>query len=146
MNQDEKSAGLLNEDMAGENLPSIEIMKEQAYLVGRGVRLLAIVGTIEDEPYTISEALIMLNEASVAASGSQERVPIPFLVKNPAPLNRITIGFASHAWVVDVYEWLSEKDVSLKMTGRILGLLLGYSGDAIENFENRTAGQRVPIG
>lgn len=128
------------------SLPSVEVMKEHAYLVGRGVRLLAIVGSIEDDPYTISEALIMLNETSAESAGSQERVPIPFLVKNPPPLNQITIGFASHAWVVDIYEWLSDKNVPLEMTGRVLGLLLGYSGDAIEQFENRTAGQRVPIG
>ena len=30
------------------DLPSVEVMSEQAYLVARGVRLLAIVGTVEN--------------------------------------------------------------------------------------------------
>lgn len=36
MNQDEKSARLLNEDTTGESFPSAEVVVEQAYLVGRG--------------------------------------------------------------------------------------------------------------
>ena len=127
-----------------ENLPSAEVMAEQAYLIGRGVRLLAIVGPVEDATDTLVDVRQMLYDAAVESAGSQERTPIPFLIKDPRT-NWIRAGFAAHAWVIDVYEWLLTDSVPDQMTSRVLGLLLGYSGDAVAQFEYMQAGQRVCI-
>jgi hypothetical protein len=125
------------------DLPSVEVMGEQAYLVARGVRLLAIVGVVEDVFDTVVDVRQMLFEAAVESAGSQAYVPIPFLVKNP-DTKLIDVGFASHGWVVDVYEWLLAGTVPDQMVSRVMGLLLGYSGDAVAQYEHWQAGQRVP--
>lgn len=129
----------------GKDLPSVEVMSEQAYLVARGVRLLAIVGTVENVLETMVDVRQKLYEAAVESAGSQARVPIPFLVE-VSGIGRVEVGFASHDWVVDVYEWLLGGDVPDQMVGRVIGMLLGYSGDAVAQYERMQAGQRVPIG
>ena len=126
-------------------LPSVEVMSEQAYLVARGVRLLAIVGTVENVLGDVVDVRQMLYEAAVESAGSQASVPIPFLVKD-AGTNLVSVGYASHGWVVDVYEWLMSNTVPDQMASRVMGLLLGYSGDAVMQYERVQAGQRVPIG
>ena len=126
------------------SLPSVEVMSEQAYLVARGVRLLAIVGTVENMFETVVDVRQMLYEAAVESAGSQAGVPIPFLVKDTGT-NLVSVGFASHGWVVDVYEWLLDGTVPDQMVSRVMGLLLGYSGDAVAQYEYMQAGQRVPI-
>ena len=42
-------------------------------------------------------------------------------------------GYASHKWVVDLLVWA--QDAPWVQRDRILGLLLGYSGEAIRDFE-----------
>lgn len=124
------------------DLPSVGGMNEQAYLVARGVRLLAIVGAVEDDSELVTAARQMLYEAAVESAGSQARVPIPFLMKC-SDTNLVDIGFASHEWVVDVYEWILSGCVPDQMVSRVMGMLLGYSGDAIMQYERMQAGQRV---
>ena len=124
------------------SLPSVEVVSEQAYLVARGVRLLAIVGAVKDDPELVATVSQMLYEAAVESAGSQARVPIPFLTKCSGT-NLVDLGFASHEWVVDVYEWILSGYVPDQMVGRVMGMLLGYSGDAIMQYERMQAGQRV---
>ena len=126
------------------NIPSAEVVGEQAYLVARGVRLLAIAGVIEDTIERLVDVRQMLYESAVESAGSQERVPIPFLIKNPGT-NLIDFGYASHEWVIDVYEWLLGGTVPDQMVSRVMGVLLGYSGDAVAQYEYMQAGQRVPV-
>lgn len=138
----EKRGFQKKKNMVDTNLPSAEVMKEQAYLVGRGVRLLAIVDSVENVIETIVDVRQMLNEVAVESAGSQERVPIPFLIKDPHT-NWVRIGFAAYVWVIDIYEWLLDGTVPEKMACRVEGLLLGYSGAAIAQYEYMQAGQRV---
>lgn len=125
-------------------LPSVEVVSEQAYLVARGVRLLAVAGVVKDVVENVVDMRQMLYEAAVESAGSQERVPIPFLVKDP-DTNLINLGYASHEWVIDVYEWLLGGTVPPQMVSRVMGLLLGYSGDAVAQYECMQAGQRFPV-
>jgi hypothetical protein len=96
-----------------------DLLREQAFLVARGVRPLALVGTVE--PCQVASAP---NTLLRRADG--EGV-IPFAI--PSGL----AGYASHAWVVDLIQWA---DTAPRIhRDRILGLLLGYSPDAIRQFE-----------
>jgi hypothetical protein len=96
-----------------------DLLREQAYLVARGVRLLALVGSCE--PY---EASGMPHQLLTHAGGEPV---IPFATPSG------TAGYASHAWVVDLIQWA---DTAPRIhRDRILGLLLGYSPDAIRQFE-----------
>lgn len=128
----------------GKDLPPVDVLNEQAYLVARGVRLLAVAGVVEDTIENLVDVRQMLYEASVESAGSQERVPIPFLIKTPGT-NLVNLGYASHESVVDVYEWLLGGTLPGQMVIRVMGLLLGYSGEAIAQFECMQAGQRVPM-
>ena len=126
------------------DLPPVDVLNEQAYLVARGVRLLAVAGVVEDTIENLVDVRQMLYEASVESAGSQERVPIPFLIKTPGT-NLINFGYASHEWVIDVYEWLLDDTVPDQMVSRVMGMLLGYSGEAVAQYECMQAGQRVPV-
>ena len=106
------------------------------------MRLLAIVGTVENVLETMIDVRQMLYEAAVESAGSQASVPIPLLVE-VSGTGRVEVGFASHDWVVDVYEWLLGGDIPDQMVGRVTGVLLGYSGDAVAQYERMQAGQRV---
>ena len=125
-----------------QDLPSDELMREQAYLVSRGVRSLAILGTIENSSENSAVAYERMADIATESAGSQAIVPIPFLVEKPGP-NRISFGFASYTWVVNVYQWLSHDPVPPTMVSRILGLLLGYSAEAIAEYERFQTGRRV---
>lgn len=123
-------------------LPSNDVIREHAYLVSRGVRLLAVCGTIDDSERNKAAMRDKLKDAAVESAGSQDIVPIPFLVDHPdSP--RVTVGFASHTWVIDAYEWIQRGSVPSEMVCRIIGLLHGYSGEAISQFERNQTGWRT---
>ena len=124
-------------------LPSDDVISVHAYLVSREVRLLAAVGTVEDDEYKIDEARMKLHAVATESAGTQALVPIPFLVKD-SDLPHVTVGFAAHTWVVELYEW-ANRDLTVphEMAMRINGLLHGYSGDAIAEFERHQSGWRV---
>ncbi|MCY4115482.1 MAG: hypothetical protein OXF55_01170 [Caldilineaceae bacterium] len=103
---------------------------------------MAIVGTVENELETKVVVRQMLYEAAVESAGSQASVPIPFLVE-VSGIGQVKVGFASHEWVVDVFEWLLGGEVPDQMVSRLMGLLLGYGGDATAQYERMQAGQRV---
>ena len=58
---------------------------------------------------------------------------IPFVLVEHDGMARC--GFTSHRWLVDTYRWLMS--VQAPYADRLIGLLLGYSAAAIENFEQR---------
>jgi hypothetical protein len=64
---------------------------------------------------------------AVAARGRA----LPFVIEEgPAAI----YGFASHAWVADLYRW-ARCHAPLLQRDRIIGLLHGYSPDTIRGFE-----------
>ena len=114
---------------------SDDLISEQAYLVVRGVRPLAIIGTCEDDPGTLQAVATRLK---TLAGGTA----IPVLVPGLYPGNR-TYGYASHAWVVDLLGWALSPACTEGQRHRIIGLLLGYSPDEIRSFEELGCGQRA---
>ena len=92
--------------------PSDDLLREQAYLVERGVRPMALV----DGDRTVHDLL--------RVGGTRA---VPFAVREGVS------GYASHAWVVDLLRWADTAPAIQR--DRIVGLLLGYCPDAIRRFE-----------
>jgi hypothetical protein len=113
-------------------------VKEQAYLVERRVRPMALVGYVQDDPQLMLEASSRLRFASVGAD------VIPFVV--PRRDGWADCGYAASRWVVDLYEWLvSANSVPKEHEHRIRGLLLGYGPDAIREHDERGSGRRFTL-
>lgn len=106
--------------------------REHAYLVARGVRPLAIVGNCPADPRRMFEVAAQLEE--VASEGA-----IPFV----APRNdRIAdYGFARSKWVIDLLSWAQTDAVPTEHRHRIIGLLLGYSVEAVRAHEEQGCGR-----
>lgn len=114
---------------------SDDLLTEQAYLVARGVRALALVGHCESEPLTMLRMATRLE--AQAAPGA-----IPFVVDRGD--GWADLGFAASGWVLDLYSWLSKESqdtVPEPQRSRILGLLLGYSTEAVRLFEDGRSGR-----
>ena len=99
----------------------------QAYQVARGVRALAIIGSCPSQ----------------AAQDTYGRLrslgdppAIPFVIGGLQEW--ATFGYASHAWVLDLLVFSESFPVVHR--DRVLGLLLGYSPDAIRSFEENHSG------
>ena len=115
---------------------SDDLVREQAYLVARGVRALAIVGECSTDTVTMMRTATRIEGLSVPGA-------IPFVCdcKNGAA----EYGFAAEGWVVDLFEWLmsAENDmVPTEHRHHVLGLLLGYSPSAVRDFQSHTSGRR----
>lgn len=93
-------------------------MEEQARLIERGVRCLALIGPMD---FDLSD-----DNVAVLRAAAPEALAIPF------SLNRHLSGYASHEWVIDLLRWSLNGPVRYR--NQIIGLLLGYSGGAIYNF------------
>ena len=109
---------------------------EQAYLIARGVRALALLGHCSADPL---EMLIHLSQLERSA----EQGTIPFVVDRGAGI--ADYGYAAARWVVDLYQWVVTADAATLPTShrdRIIGLLLGYSVEAIRNDEEQASGRR----
>jgi len=109
---------------------SDDALMGQAYLVARGARMLAIIRSC---PVTAAR------ETYPRLRSRGESPAIPFVV-NHSP-EWAMFGYASHAWVLDLLTF----SASLPATqhDRILGLLLGYSPDAIRSFEEGHSGTPI---
>lgn len=112
-----------------------EFFKEHDYLVSRGVRPLAIVGQCPSDP------IVMLKMATQIEASASRNV-IPFMIERKDGFAEY--GYAASAWVLDLYRWLTTSNadiISPKQRDRILGLLCGYSVEAIRTFEERNDGR-----
>lgn len=112
--------------MSGSTYPSLppdETLREAAYLIARGVRPLALVGTC-----AASDALSTRHHLLIAG----ERDAIPFVL--PSGDGGAKCGYASHAWVIDLLKWV-DSFAPARQRHRILGLLLGYAPDEVRAFE-----------
>jgi hypothetical protein len=115
---------------------SDDLVREQAYLVARGVRPLAIVGECSADTMTMMRTATRIETLSVPGA-------IPFVCdcKNGAA----EYGYAAEEWVVDLFEWLVTAEghtVPVEHRHRVLGLLLGYSPSAVRDFQAHTSGRR----
>ena len=96
---------------------------EQAYLVSRGVRSLALLDSIERSDVTMRQAFDYLHEAA-----SRWDNVIPFVLPR-GDMECAMTGFAAEPWVIDLLAWSYRQP--LRQHHQILGLLLGYSAKAI---------------
>lgn len=119
------------EEAAGVDVSS-DVMREQAYLIARGVRAIAIVGHCVADPLIMRKTSTALE--SVSAPGS-----IPFVID--AGHGVADYGFAASPWVLELYRWAVTTNVPEKQRARIVGLLLGYGVQAIRAFEDETSGR-----
>ncbi|MFA4974794.1 MAG: hypothetical protein WC683_19510 [bacterium] len=112
-----------------------DYVSEAAYLVARGVRPMAIVGSIR------SDKELMLRAASSLEIISLGEQVVAFVT--PRDDGFADCGFAAARWVVDLYAWLVKcSDVPEEHAHRIRGLLLGYSAGAIRDHDERGSGRR----
>src|SRR5437667_1474184 len=104
---------------------SDELIDEQSYLVARGVRALALVGRCR------ADSVLMLRAATRLEALADTRV-VPFVLDRGDGVAEC--GFAAASWVLDLYRWLALANPATlppQHRERVIGLLLGYSVDAI---------------
>jgi hypothetical protein len=114
---------------------SDDLVKDHSYLVARGVRALALVGQCESDAWTMLQQATRLE--MLAEPGA-----IPFVVDRGN--GWADFGFAAAGWVLDLFSWVTkepEDTMPDKQRHRILGLLLGYSTEAIRLFEEGRSGR-----
>lgn len=115
---------------------SKDYIQEQAYLVSRGVRPMAIVGWVTAEHDVMLRAASRLEIESIGIEGAAAYVI-------PRPDGQAVCGFAAARWVIDLHEWvLQTPALPEKHFHHILGLLLGYSAHAIRDHDEREGGRR----
>jgi len=116
-------------------VPSSEVLREQAYLVARGVRPLSLAGHCH---VGVGDVLLRL-ATQVERHGEANAVPFVVDHGNGAA----SFGYAGSRWALDPYEW-SVKDPSIpqEQRDRIIGLLLGYGAPAVSRYEEEGSGRR----
>ena len=103
---------------------SEDMVQEQAYLISRQVRPLAIVGFMSSDEKEMDHAFYYLKKTA-----GPDNV-IPFVLPQNDTDNVATAGYASEQWVIDLLKWLY-RDAPPRQFHQILGLLLGYSPKCI---------------
>lgn len=111
---------------------SDEAIREHDYLIARGTRSLALLGQCASDP---DEMLGVSTRLERSSSG----ISIPFVLDRGNGV--ADFGFATHKWVVDLYKFITRErsPVPQGQRDRILGLLLGYSAEAIAHFDDRSS-------
>jgi hypothetical protein len=107
-------------------------LAEHAYLVARGVRHIAEVGTIPKKRLEMLRAMTQLE--TIAPEGA-----VPFVC--PTRDGFAKCGFASSQWALELFKWTLTSQIPKKQRSRILGLLFGYSREAVRDFEDRACGR-----
>ena len=118
------------------SLPSEDVLREQAYLVARGVRPLSLAGHCHpgDMPDLLLRIATQLERHAEARS-------IPFVVDHGDGV--ASYGYAESRWALDLYEWsVRDPSVPQEQRHRIIGLLLGYGAPAVSHYEEEGSGRR----
>ena len=115
-----------------QGLPSLQALSDAEYLIARGVRPMALVGDVvkEDRQKALMIMKMVTNTGGIATM-------IPFLVKRDD--DWYACGFTKHEWAIDLLRWLESEDIPTDQRNRILGMLLGYSPEAIAHFDKSTS-------
>jgi len=71
-----------------------ELLREQSYLISRGVRPMSLIGTCPSDPNSRLEMLAILEECRTLPS-------IPFVIDKGE--GAAEFGYASHQWVIDLF-------------------------------------------
>ena len=119
-------------------LPSEEVLREQAYLVSRGVRTLSLAGHfhLAEE----SDPAILLRTATHLERYAEANV-IPFVIDHGDGV--ASYGYSESRWALDLYEWtVKDPSVPQEQRHRIIGLLLGYGTPAVSHHEETGSGRR----
>ena len=109
-------------------MESEDSIQEQAYLVSRGVRSLALLDTCALDETVMANRFVWLNQLA------GKYMVIPFVLPREDVPCAMT-GYASNPWVVDLLAWSYKQP--LRQHHRIIGLLLGYSANAIGEHDSR---------
>lgn len=126
------------EIVLGTNTPTDVEIYEAGYLVSRGVRPLAVVATILDDPEQASELWSRLASSTFGASVAV--TPIPFVVRVVVfGTTMVHGGYAARKWLIETWQWVHEI-VPASHRNRLTGLLLGYSVEAIAAFDESESG------
>lgn len=118
---------------------------DAAYLVQRGVRLLATVQVREIDIQKTDEFSgfdYFKNALKSVLPKDNDHHPscikvIPFAI--PFEFEKyhwIDGGYAAYPWALDLYKWTMKNVDNPTVINRIQGLLYGYSGYAIQKFED----------
>jgi hypothetical protein len=111
---------------------SDEVLREHAYVVARGVRPLAL---IDEFP---ADSLGMLRAATRLEMVAEDC--IPFVIDHGD--GTASCGYAASAWAIDLYRWLRTSDtVPTPQRDQVMGLLLGYSAEAVARFVQSRSGR-----
>lgn len=118
-----------------EQIPSDEVLREQSYLVARGVRCLSLAGHCTD-----AEELELLRIATTLERNGESQT-IPFVIDHGDGV--ASFGYSASKWAVDLYEWaVKTPAVPQEQAHRILGLLLGYDPASISHHDDGLTGRR----
>jgi hypothetical protein len=109
-----------------------EVALEQSYQIARGVRTLAIVGHCPADDREMLETASRLETIGDAGA-------IPFVA--PRSDGVADYGYAASKWAIELLQWAESDAVPVVHRHRILGLLLGYSVDAIRMHEEMCCGR-----
>ena len=110
---------------------SDDLIWEQAYLVSRGVRPLALVGSIP-----VSNASSRM-ATQIRMGMVSDGLAIPFVFM-PYDDDFATCGFAAENWVIDLLKW-SWANMPRREHELMLGLMLGYAPNEIRKFDEIAA-------
>ena len=111
------------------------LLREHAYLVARGVRPIALVGQCQSSPVALLRAQTLLNNGADAGA-------IPFVIDRGDGC--ADLGYAAARWAIDLFRWIvkdAQDAIPSEHRDRILGLLFGYSIEAIRLFDDTRSGR-----
>ena len=111
-------------------------LQEHAYLIARGVRQIAIAGHCQASHKSMLSVASQVEVCAVQGA-------IPFVVNRGDGI--ADYGYAAAQWALDLYQWVvcaPVAHVPRRYAHHILGLLLGYSSDAIREFDENSTSRR----
>ncbi len=120
-------------------LPTEEVLREQAYLVARGVRRLSLAGHCH-----VGDSSDLLLRLATQIERFGDPNAIPFVVDHGDGI--ASYGYAESRWALDLYEWsVTDPSVPEEQRHRIIGLLLGYGAPAVARYEEEGSGRRFAL-
>lgn len=128
---DAEPVSLADMHRADQYLPRLDVLDNEAYLVSRGARPLALVGHCPAEP------VLMLRVRTVLCEARQAELVLPFIFPEGDCPGQAAFGYAAHRWVIDHLEWALGAGLPPARRHEILGMLCGYSPAAIARHQER---------
>jgi hypothetical protein len=108
-------------------MPSEDLLREQSFLVARGVRPMSLVEWRSSDPRELTRISTLLDRCRQSGS-------LPFVIDHGD--GSASYGYAGSRWVVELYEWASaDRQIPREKRDCILGLLLGYSVPSVADYE-----------